>query len=43
MNNLFGSAALDLRAWGLSLLAALIVVPVVAAEKRWRKHRDRRR
>jgi len=40
MNNLFGSAPLDLRAWGLSLLAALIVIPVVAAEKRWRKRRD---
>ena len=30
-------------AWGLSLLAAFIVVPVVAAEKSWRKLRDRRR
>jgi magnesium-transporting ATPase (P-type) len=43
MNNLFGSAPLDLQAWGLSLLAAFIVVPVVAAEKSWRKLRDRRR
>jgi magnesium-transporting ATPase (P-type) len=40
MNDLFGSAPLGLRAWGLSLLAAIIVVPVVAAEKRWRKRRD---
>jgi magnesium-transporting ATPase (P-type) len=40
MNDLFGSAPLDLRSWGLTLLAALIVVPVVAAEKRWRKRRD---
>ena len=41
MNALFGSAPLDPLGWGLSLLAALIVIPVVAAEKRRRKRRDR--
>jgi hypothetical protein len=33
MQNLFGSAALDVRAWLAAVLAGAIVLPVIAVEK----------
>jgi magnesium-transporting ATPase (P-type) len=41
MNALFGSAPLDARAWAESLAVALLVLPVMGAEKRWRGRRVR--
>jgi magnesium-transporting ATPase (P-type) len=38
LQDLFGSAALDPRGWGLAVLAALSVLPAVEAEK-WRRSR----
>jgi magnesium-transporting ATPase (P-type) len=43
MNVLFGSAPLDLADWAWATLAALVVLPVVEAEKWWRERRYRRR
>jgi calcium-translocating P-type ATPase len=37
MHDLFGSAPLDAVAWAEATLAALIVLPAVAAEKAWRR------
>lgn len=37
MNDLFHSTPLDPAGWGVAALAALPVLPVVAAEKRWRR------
>jgi magnesium-transporting ATPase (P-type) len=39
MHDLFGCAPLDASAWAEATLAALIVVPAVAAEKAWRRRR----
>ena len=43
MNTLFGSAPLSAGAWVLSLLVALIVLPVIGTEKWWRKRVYRQR
>ena len=43
MNILFGSAPLGAGAWLLSFLVALIVLPVIGAEKMWRKRVHRRK
>ena len=43
MNALFGSAPLGAGSWFLSFLVALIVLPVVGAEKMWRKRVHRRK
>jgi magnesium-transporting ATPase (P-type) len=43
MNALFGSAPLGAGSWFLSFLIALIVLPVVGAEKMWRKRVHRRK
>jgi magnesium-transporting ATPase (P-type) len=40
MHDLFGSAPLDARAWADATLAALVVLPAVAAEKAWRRRRS---
>jgi hypothetical protein len=37
MHDLFGSAPLDAVAWAEATLAALVVLPTVAAEKAWRR------
>jgi len=37
MNTLFSSAPLDTQAWLMSLLAALIIFPVITLEKWWRQ------
>jgi magnesium-transporting ATPase (P-type) len=39
LQELFGSADLEPRGWVLAALAALTVLPVVEAEKRWRSRR----
>ena len=39
MNDLFGSAPLPADAWTVSAAVALVVLPAVAIEKRWRRHR----
>jgi calcium-translocating P-type ATPase len=39
MHELFGSAPLDAAAWAEAGLAALVVVPAVAADKAWRRRR----
>jgi calcium-translocating P-type ATPase len=39
MHDVFGSAPLDAIAWAEATLAALIVLPAVAAEKAWRRRR----
>jgi len=41
MNALFGSAPLGLKAWIEALVVALVVLPVVGAEKWWRGRRAR--
>ncbi len=41
MNALFGSAPLGLGAWIETLVVALVVLPVVGAEKWWRRRRAR--
>jgi magnesium-transporting ATPase (P-type) len=43
MNVLFGSAPLGLEDWIWATLAALVVLPVVEAEKWWRERRYQRR
>ena len=43
MNALFGSAPLGAGPWFLSFLVALIVLPVIGAEKMWRKRVHRRK
>jgi Ca2+-transporting ATPase len=40
LQDVFGSAALDLRGWALAALAALSVLPAVEAEKWWRSRRS---
>jgi magnesium-transporting ATPase (P-type) len=40
MHDLFGSAPLDAIAWAEATVAALIVLPAVAAEKAWRRRRQ---
>jgi magnesium-transporting ATPase (P-type) len=42
MNGIFGSAPLPLVAWGEALLVALLVLPVIGAEKRLRRRRAAR-
>jgi magnesium-transporting ATPase (P-type) len=39
MHELFGSAPLDAIAWAEATLAALVVLPAVAADKAWRRRR----
>lgn len=39
MNVAFGTSALGLADWGVAFLIALIVLPVVGLEKRWRRKR----
>jgi calcium-translocating P-type ATPase len=42
LQDLFGSAALGARGWGLAALAAVTVLPAIEAEKWWRSRRERR-
>jgi magnesium-transporting ATPase (P-type) len=41
MQRVFGTAALDWGALGLSLLVATIILPVISLEKAWRSRRER--
>jgi magnesium-transporting ATPase (P-type) len=43
MNTLFGSAPLSVAAWIEALAVALLVIPVVGAEKWWRGRRLRQK
>ena len=43
MNALFGSAPLNLAAWGQALLVGAVVLPVVGLEKTLRERRNRRK
>ena len=42
MHVVFGSAPIPVWAWAEALAAALVVVPVVAAAKGWRRRAERR-
>jgi magnesium-transporting ATPase (P-type) len=41
MNDLFGSAPLAASDWSLAAVAAALVFPAIASEKRWRRRRSR--